>query len=120
MKTVRVLNSTRNSVLCERCQIADSFWARGKGLLGRASLPADEGIWLSPGGSIHMFWMKFPIDVVFVTRDDVVADFVENIAPGKTYVAKDKGAGKPFAALEIAAGQIAARGLAIGDQLKRE
>lgn len=120
MKTVRVVNLTRNCVLCERCEIADNFWTRGKGLLGRASLPPNEGIWLSPGASIHMFWMKFPIDVVFVTKNDVVADFVENIAPGKTYAAKDKGAGKPFAALEIAAGQIAARGLAIGDQLKKE
>lgn len=119
MKIKRVVNENLGVVVCERCAIADSMWTRGRGLLGRKSLPENEGIFLSPGNSIHMFGMKFSIDVVFLTRDFLVADMIENIAPGKAYVAKAHG-GKPHAALEITAGQIAKCGVKIGDQLRLE
>lgn len=116
---VRLHNEARGNVLCERCAIANTMWTRGKGLLGRTDLPPEEGILLVPGSSIHMFGMKFAIDVVFLTRDDVVTDLVENIAPGKAHVAK-AGAGKPYAALEMAAGTVARTGVSVGDRLKRE
>jgi uncharacterized membrane protein (UPF0127 family) len=120
MKIVRIFNSTKGNLVCEECVVADNFWTRGKGLLGRKELPEDEGILLSPGSSIHMFGMKFAIDVVFLTKDDIVTDMVENIAPGKAHIAKDGGSGKPFAALELSAGKIQQVGVSIGDQLKRE
>jgi uncharacterized protein len=119
MKTIRFLNERNGSVVCENCDVADNMWTRGKGLLGRASLGENEGIWLAPGSSIHMFFMKFSIDVIFLTKDDVIADIVENIAPGKMYVAKPK-AGKPFGALEVAAGTVARTRTQIGDQLVRQ
>jgi uncharacterized membrane protein (UPF0127 family) len=119
MKTLRLTNATRQTEVVARCQLANNFWTRGKGLLGRSHLPTDEGILLVPGNSIHMFGMKFPIDVVFLTREDVVTDFVENIGAGKMHMAK-AGAGKPFAALELAAGTIARVGIEIGDQIHRE
>lgn len=120
MKTVRLVNATRNdSVVCEQCRVADNFWTRGKGLLGRPNLPQDEGILLVPGTSIHMFGMKFSIDVIFLTKDDIVTDFAPDIAPGKAHIAK-AGAGKPHAALEVAAGTIERTGVQIGDQLTRE
>ena len=119
MKIVSLVNETQNNaVVCPKCQIADNFWTRGKGLLGRADLPVDEGILLVPGTSIHMFGMKFSIDALFLTKEDVVTDWVENLAPGKMHVAKD-GAGKPFATLELAAGTIGRCGVRVGDQLKR-
>lgn len=116
---VRLLNEARKNVLCERCAIANTAWTRGRGLLGRTGLDAEEGILLVPGNSIHMFGMKFAIDVIFLTREDVVTDLVENIAPGKAHVAK-AGAGKPYAALEMAAGTVARTGVSVGDQLRRE
>ena len=119
MKIKRVVNADSGAVICENCSIADSMWTRGRGLLGRKSLGESEGILLSPGNSIHMFGMKFSIDVIFLTRECVVADLVENIAPGKAYVAKSHG-GKPHAALEIAAGRVAKIGAKIGDQLRLE
>lgn len=119
MKTVSLVNATRNDApVCPKCQIADNFWTRGKGLLGRAALPVDEGILLIPGTSIHMFGMKFSIDALFLTKDDLVTDFVENLAPGKMHVAQN-GAGKPFATLELAAGTIQNCGVRVGDQLQR-
>ena len=119
MKTIQMRNLTRDNIVCPRCQLADNLWTRGKGLLGRKSLDADEGILLVPGTSIHMFGMKFAIDVIYLTRDDVVADFIADIGPGKAHVAKDKGAGKPYSALEVAAGTIARVGVQVGDKLER-
>ena len=121
MKTIQLRNSTRDNVVCPRCQLADNLWTRGKGLLGRKSLADDEGILLVPGNSIHMFGMKFAIDVIFLTRDNIVTDLIADIGPGKMHVAKDEsGAGKPYAALEVAAGTIARMGVEVGDQLARE
>lgn len=118
MKTVRLTNATRGGVICENCRVADNLWTRGKGLLGRKDLPQDEGILLVPGTSIHMFGMKFSIDVIFLTKDDIVTDFATEIAPGKAHIAK-AGAGKPHSALEVAAGTIARCGVQIGDALTR-
>lgn len=121
MKIIQLRNQTRDNIVCARCQLADNLWTRGKGLLGRSSLDENEGILLVPGNSIHMFGMKFAIDVIYLTRDDVVTDFVADIGPGKAHVAKDReGAGKPYAALEVAAGTIARVGVQCGDQLVRE
>ncbi len=120
MKTIQMRNQTRDNIVCARCQLADNLWTRGKGLLGRKSLDPNEGILLVPGNSIHMFGMKFAIDVIYLTRDDIVTDFIENIGPGKAHVAKDQsGAGKPYSALEVAAGTIARAGVEVGDQLAR-
>ncbi len=119
MKTLRLLNARTGLEIVARCALADNFWTRGRGLLGRADLPADEGILLVPGASIHMFGMKFPIDAVFLTRDDIVTDWVENLAVGKAHIAKD-GAGKAHSTLELRAGTIARVGLQLGDKIQRE
>ena len=119
MKYVRLSNGTRNTVLCERCGIADNIFTRVRGLLGRSSLPAGEGLLIIPCPSIHMFGMKFALDVIFVTEANSVTDFVENIAPGKLYVAKAN-CGKAHAALEVPVGTIAQTGTQIGDQLSIE
>lgn len=102
--------------MCERCELANNLWTRVRGLLGRTSLAADEGLWITPCPSIHMFGMKFSLDVIFVTRDNVVTDLVENIAPGKIYAAQAR-CGKPYAALEVAVGTIARSKTQVGDQL---
>src|SRR4028118_1707756 len=119
MKTVRIVHDNDNAIICERCQIADNIFTRVRGLLGRDSLAEDEGLLIIPCPSIHMFGMKFALDVVFLTREFVITDFVEEIAPGKAFVAKNK-SGKPFMALELPVGTIARHGLEIGQKLRRE
>ena len=69
------------TVVCERCLVADSWWLRLKGLLGRADLPADEGILLEPASSIHMFFMRFSIDAVFLDRELNVLKVVPGLRP---------------------------------------
>lgn len=48
---------------------AGSFWTRFRGLMGRAALPPGEGLYI-PGNSIHMFFMRFPIDALFVSAPE--------------------------------------------------
>ena len=60
-------NETRGTVLAERVEVARSFWARFMGLMGRRDLPAGSGLFL-PGNGIHMFFMRFPIDAVFLAK----------------------------------------------------
>ncbi len=63
-------NLDRGSVLAEPLETAGSFWGKFMGLMGRASLPAGGGLWLPGGNGIHMMFMRFPIDAVFVTKAD--------------------------------------------------
>src|SRR5918912_3955311 len=58
-----------DGVVCERCVVADSFRLRLRGLMGRKSLGADEGVLLIGSPSIHTSFMKFPIDALFLDRE---------------------------------------------------
>jgi len=108
----RIVLSDRGITVCERCTIADRARVRMKGLLGRRSLPAGEGILITPAPSIHTWFMRFPIDVVFLGRDLEVIDVVENLGPWHT--AGRRGA---KAILELAAGEAGRRELRPGDRL---
>jgi uncharacterized protein len=107
---VAALKKADGTVVCARCAVADKPWTRMRGLLGRASLAADEGMLFRPAGSIHMFFMRFPIDAVFCTRELEVIDVERGLQPGKT--AARKGA---KVVVELAAG--AAAGVRPGDRL---
>lgn len=61
-------NETRGTVLAERLAIASSLWGRFRGLMGRSDLPAGDGLFLTGTNGIHMFFMRFPIDAVFVGK----------------------------------------------------
>ena len=83
-----------------------------RGLLGRRSLPAGEGILLRPAGSVHMFFMRFSIDAIFLDGDLVVMDIAHDLRPWKT--AGRRGA---KAVVELASGECARRGIKPGDAL---
>lgn len=63
-----VTNRTRNTVLADCMEVADSAAKRNKGLLGRERLAPGEGLWIIPCESVHTFWMRFPIDLVYLDR----------------------------------------------------
>jgi uncharacterized protein len=81
MRLVRVVNRTRGAVLAERAELATSSWARFWGLMGRRELPPGTGLILQPGGGIHTWFMRIPIDVVHVGRNRVVTHVVRGIKP---------------------------------------
>jgi uncharacterized protein len=61
-------NLDRGTVLAERLETAGSLWGKFMGLMGRPALPPGEGLWLPASNGIHMMFMRFPIDAVFVGR----------------------------------------------------
>ena len=81
MKELLRLERQDGSPVCERCLLAETPLTRMKGLLGRRELPKDEGIFIRPASSIHMFFMRFPIDAVFLDRADRVVKVAANLRP---------------------------------------
>jgi len=113
-----VRNATRGTVLAERLEIADSLWGRFRGLMGRASLPAGSGLLLG-GNGIHMFFMRFAIDAVFVASEgdggaQRVVAVREGLRPWTGIVPLVRGAA---AVIELPVGSIRASGTAPGDVL---
>jgi uncharacterized membrane protein (UPF0127 family) len=81
MRRVRVINRTRGTVLAERAELADNLWTRFMGLMGRRELPSDSGLVLKPGGGIHMWFMRIPLDVIHVDKHDQVTHVLRGIKP---------------------------------------
>jgi uncharacterized protein len=81
MRYVRVVNRTRGEVLAERAELATSSWARFWGLMGRRELSAGSGLVLQPGGGIHTWFMRIPIDVLHVGKNGVVSHVLRGIKP---------------------------------------
>jgi uncharacterized membrane protein (UPF0127 family) len=106
------LKRGKGDVVCDRCVVAASPFSRMKGLLGRSELRPGEGLLLRPASAIHTFFMRFPIDAVFLDRDWRVVGIAGDVAPWRT--AGRKGA---KAVLELPAGESARRGLRPGDLL---
>ena len=100
-------------VLCERCSIADRALSRLRGLLGRSELPPGEGLLLRPTPSIHTWFMRFRIDVVFLDRELRVLAVRSELRPWR--MAVQPGA---RAVLELAAGEARGRGIRPGVELR--
>ncbi|MEQ8235609.1 MAG: DUF192 domain-containing protein [Syntrophomonadaceae bacterium] len=96
-----------------RVELANGFFTRLKGLLGRTGLAEGEGILLSPCSSIHCFGMKFPIDVIFLDRNYNIIDLKRDMRPGS-----HASCGKARFVLELKAGEIEKNELQIGQQLE--
>jgi uncharacterized membrane protein (UPF0127 family) len=107
---VQRLQKDDGRVVCERCAIANRWWQRMRGLLGRSGLDPGEGILLRPAGSIHMAFMRFPIDAVFCDRDLVVIDVVSGLRPWRA-------AGRRGAKVVVELADGAAAGVEAGDRL---
>jgi uncharacterized membrane protein (UPF0127 family) len=103
------------AVVCERCEIPESSFGRARGLLGRDGLEAGEGMLIDRAGSVHMFFMRFPIDVVFLDRDRKVVGVRHGLRPWQVAAAR-----RAVAALELPAGAAAGAGIEEGDVLALE
>jgi len=110
---VRVDNLTRGSSLAEHCRVAASLRDRTVGLLATPSLPTGEGLLIERTQSIHMFFMRYPIDVVFVDRQAKVIRTVTGLRPWRV-IWWARGARD---CLELPVGAVEASGTVRGDQL---
>ena len=102
-------------VVVHRCELADGFFSRFRGLLGRSGLQPGEGLLLSPSSSVHTMFMRFPIDVVFLDRGMEVVGVSADVRPWR--LAGRRGARH---VLELAAGEAQARELRTGERLSLE
>ena len=106
-------NKTREIPLALRVANADTWALRMKGLLGRAGLEKGEALWIAPCAQIHMFFMKFSIDAVFLDKNNRVVRIFEKLKPWRItpWVWGANGV------LEMAAGASSGK-VAIGDQIE--
>lgn len=107
-----VTNETRGRVLADRARLASDSKTRREGLLKRTEFPAGEGLLISPCEAIHMFGMKFAIDVVFYDRKKVVRKVVHSIPKNRIAFCFSA-----TTALELPAGTALETGTQVGDQL---
>ncbi len=114
--TIEITNQTRDCVLAGHGELARSFWARGRGLMGRTSLPDGYALIILPESSIHTFFMRVPIDVLFVDRNDKVVGLREAMPPSRPFAGVAPWRGRYV--IEMPAGVIAVTGTKLGDQLR--
>ena len=114
-------NTSRGTLLAERLEDGSSFWAKFIGLMGRRSLPEGDGLWFPGENGIHMMFMRFPIDAVFVSppRDGRegprrVLAVRRSLRPWLGVVWRVGGA---KGVLELPAGTIDASGTVVGDEI---
>jgi hypothetical protein len=110
---LRIWNVTRETELAASVELADHSAARRKGLLGRDSLSAGEGLWILPCQAVHTAGMRFPIDLVYLDRDLRVRKIRSNVYPWRL-----SACGSAHSVLELAAGTIQETQTNRGDQLK--
>ena len=111
-RVLSVLSRDRGALICERCEVADNPLSRLRGLLGRRELEPDTGLLLEPSNSIHTFFMRFPIDAVFLDAERRVLLVRPDLGPWRA--AGMRGA---RAVLELAAGEAKRRGVSPGERL---
>jgi uncharacterized membrane protein (UPF0127 family) len=106
------LANGEGAVVCEHCLLAETMFARLRGLLGRSGLPSGEGMLLRPAASVHTAFMRFPIDVVFLDREDRVVKIAAEVRPWRA--ASCRGS---RSVLELPAGEAARQDLRPGVSL---
>lgn len=109
-----VTNLTRGRRVAGQVWVADRWWLRLRGLLGRSPLREGEGLMLEPCKAVHMVGMRYPIDVVFVDRQGGVVATYHRLQPGSRSHWHQQAA----LALELRAGTLQATETQTGDALR--
>ncbi len=105
--------------MAARVEVAGGWWAKFMGLMGRASLPAEAGLWLPDSNGIHMMFMRFPIDAVFLGNPDPAvagARVVVSVNPGlRAWTGLVPFVRGAHGVLELPVGTIDASGTVVGN-----
>ena len=112
---IRVHNRSRDSIVGDRIEVANTPETRNRGLLKHTSLGRGEGLWIVPTQSIHMFFMKFALDIVYLNKGKKVLKVVKNLKPWRISLCLPA-----HSVLELPVGTIARTGTRKGDQLEFE
>lgn len=112
---VEVVNVTRGTTIAEDVRVARSMLARGRGLMFASGLPEGSGMLIDPCGSIHMFFMRFALDVLYVDRNDRVVRAQRGIKPWRIGPLRTRGARY---VIELPVGTIDRSQSEVGDQVQ--
>jgi uncharacterized protein len=112
---LRVRNLTKNTILADQADIADTSAMRQRGLLKHNGLAAGEGLWIVPCEGVHSFFMKFAIDVVFINKKRVVTKVRPNMVKSRIALSF-----RAHSTIELPVGVIQKSRTAVGDQLELE
>src|SRR5690349_598880 len=115
MPKLRVKNITRNCVLADRADIADTSPKRRTGLLKHTNLASGEGLWIVPTEGVHTFGMKFAIVVLFLNKQRKILMVRPNMGKARMSLSL-----RAHSVLELPAGTVDATGTKAGDQLEFE
>jgi uncharacterized protein len=110
---MKVRNLTRQTVLADTVEVADRAATRRKGLLGRTHLPVGEALWIVPCESVHTFFMRFSIDLIYLDRFMKVRKVRTHIPPWRISMCF-----MAHSVIELAAGSVLASQTSPGDQLE--
>ena len=110
---LKIRNLTRQTELATCAEVASSSAARQKGLLGRTGLPEGGGLWIVPCESVHTFFMKFSIDLVYIDRKKTVKKVRSNVRPWRLSACLTA-----HSIIELPSGVIARSQTAPGDTLE--
>lgn len=78
---MKIINSSKNTLLADNAQIANTFLKRLIGLLNRKSLGQGDALILSPSNCIHSFFMRFTIDALFLDKSGKVIGILPSFKP---------------------------------------
>jgi len=113
---VRISNPSRQALLGDRIEVADTTLTRFVGLMGRRSLAPGRGLLIRPSNGVHTLWMRFTIDVLLLDREHRILSLYGNLRPFRVTTVNWKAS----SALELPAGIIAATNTQLGDRLLLE
>ena len=113
MRVIRIQNGRSGAFLGHRIHLAEGWWRRAVGLLGKAEFPAGTGLLLVPCASVHTMGMRFPLDVAFLDGMGRIVKTRPELSPGRFAV----GGNHVHAALELPVGTLAATDTRDGDPL---
>ncbi|MBZ5620595.1 MAG: DUF192 domain-containing protein [Acidobacteriia bacterium] len=112
---ILVRNQTRNTVLAETADLADTSAKRRTGLLKHERLDPGEGLWIVPCESVHTFFMRFPIDLVYLDKHRKVRKVRHRVPPWRLSACLFA-----HSILELPAGTLEQSGTQVGDELTVE
>lgn len=78
---MKVYNSSKNNLIADDVKIAKTFIKRTFGLIPKSSILKDEGLVIYPCFSVHTFFMKFAIDILFINKQNKVIALYQNVKP---------------------------------------
>lgn len=75
------LKTSSGEILCNKMLVAESFFSRLKGLMFSAELPDCDGFLIRPCNSIHTFFMRYPLDIIFLDQNFNVVKVLYGLSP---------------------------------------